>query len=140
MELRVKLSGRILQFLCAILLNFHTMIYAMVVTWPSPALPLLLSEDSPLPTGKISIGDANLISSLPYFGGVVGTISFGFIGKRFGQKWPIILATIPEIVAALLIAFAQDVNYIHVARFLGGAAGGCLQLVVAYVCEVSEDR
>ncbi|XP_055713720.1 facilitated trehalose transporter Tret1-like [Phlebotomus papatasi] len=139
MEWKIALSGRLLQFLGAFLVNFHTMVYAVVAIWPSSALPVLLSNSSPLPSGQISIGDASLISSILYFGGLVGTLSFGYIGKRLGQKLSILLATVPEIAAALCIIFAQNVYYLHISRFLSGIAGGAIQLIPAYVCEISED-
>ncbi|XP_059618221.1 facilitated trehalose transporter Tret1-like [Phlebotomus argentipes] len=139
MEWKIQLSGRFRQFLSAFLANFHTMVYAMVAIWPSPTLPKLLSENSPLPSGQISIAHASLISSILYFGGLLGTLSFGYIGKRFGQKLCLLLATIPEIAAALCIIFAQNVFYLHSSRFLSGVAGGAMQLIPAYVCEVSED-
>lgn len=139
MEWKIALSGRLLQFLGAFLVNFHTMVYAVVAIWPSSALPALLSDSSPLPSGQISIQDASLISSILYFGGLVGTLSFGYIGKRLGQKLSILLATLPEIAAALCIIFAQDVYYLHISRFLSGIAGGAIQLIPAYVCEISED-
>lgn len=59
---------------------------------------VLLSDESPLPTGKITMDEASYVASLVNAGGAIGTAFFGSITNKFGRKNPLIAITIPTIV------------------------------------------
>lgn len=61
-----------------------------------------MSNDSPLPTGKIDMDEASWIASLICVGGIVGNVIFGYIANKFGRKIPLLLIPIPMIVSLLL--------------------------------------
>lgn len=67
--------------------------------WPSPGNLLLMSDESPLPTGRITIDEASWISSLLCVGGLSGNLIYGWVTERFGRKYPLLFLAIPQIVS-----------------------------------------
>lgn len=90
--------------------------YGFNCGWGSPNLYLLMSDDSPLPSGKITIEQASWIAASICIGGVIGNLISGLITEKFGRKIPLLLGAIPLTVAWLLILYAQNVYYLYAAR------------------------
>lgn len=107
------------------------------------------------------------VSSMLGIGGVVGTIAAGLMADRFGRKYTLLAAAIPQIVSEsktinvvvlfcliqmfskrffiqisyLLIIYAQNVYFLLVSRFLSGYIGGVMFVVIPLmVAEIAEDR
>lgn len=117
------------------------MMYGISVGWVSPSIPLLMSEDTPLPSGPLTKKEASLISALLYMAGMLGSLSFGWLADRIGRKWALFSGTCPHIIAFLLIIFAKDVYYLYVSRVFSGLGCGALFVVLPiYVSEISEDK
>lgn len=72
----------------------------VIVGWCSTCVDLLISDESPLPFGKITLEEASWVSSLMQLGAFCSPISmcFGFITNKFGRKWPLLFITIPLLV------------------------------------------
>lgn len=70
--------------------------------WTSPSIMVLMSDESPLPSGKITMEEASWLVSLCSVGGLMGCMTFGFITSQFGRKWPLIFMVIPKIVSSSL--------------------------------------
>lgn len=87
--------------------------------WASPNDLLLQSDESPLPTGKISVEESAWISSMLAISGLFGPVLFGLIANKFGRKAPLMALTVPITLSWLLIAFAQ-VCYLHIVRLFQG--------------------
>lgn len=110
------------------ILNFKIYRYKGIICgWASPTIYLLTSNESPLPTGKISMNEASWIASLlvefnflifsrhkarvkiifhsyvcfQAIGGFVGNMFFGYLANRFGRKGPLLFISIPMIVSGL---------------------------------------
>lgn len=89
-----------------------------------------------MPSGKITTEEASWIASLVGLGGLVGTISFGFLMKIFGRKWPLIGLSLPMIGSWLLVLF--DVYYLYVARILHGfTAGAIIVIAPVFLIEIA---
>lgn len=58
---------------------------------------LLTSDDTPLPSGKITMDEFSSVAAFSLFGGMMGNIFFGFFD--FGRKIPLLLMAIPIIVS-----------------------------------------
>ncbi|GAB0098154.1 hypothetical protein DMENIID0001_138610 [Sergentomyia squamirostris] len=141
MFVRLGLSSHQRQYLVGFIANFSTLMYGISVGWVSPTVPLLLSEDTPLPMGPITKRQASLISALLYICGLVGSLAFGWLADRVGRKWALFLGTLPHVCAHLLIIFATDVVHLYISRCLSGLGCGALFVVLPiYVSEVSEDK
>lgn len=81
-----------------IIVNLITIGYGAVCGWPSAAMMELMSDESPLPTGPISLGEASWITAMICTGGLLGNFLFGWITERFGRKIPLFIVAIPQIV------------------------------------------
>lgn len=56
------------------------------------------SDDSPLPSGRVQSDELGWIASLLGIGGLVGTVSSGWMADRFGRKYSLLAMAIPQIV------------------------------------------
>lgn len=68
------------------------------VGWFSPALPLLLSPDTPLSSGPLTIEQLSWSGSILSIGGVMGSLVSGLSMSRIGTKRTLMLLTIPQLV------------------------------------------
>lgn len=146
--------------------NLGTLTYRISVGWMAIALILYNSDKSPLPSGRMEMSYLSWVSSMLGIGGVVGTIAAGLMADRFGRKYTLLAAAIPQIVSEsknivvvffcliqmfskrffiqisyLLIIYAQNVYFLLVSRFLSGYIGGVMFVVIPLmVAEIAEDR
>lgn len=122
-------------------MNLLTLSYGITCGWPSPNILILTSDETPLPSGKITIDEASWIASLTCLGSIVGNIVFGYLTGKFGRKNPLIFLTIPTVISWLLIWFAQNVFHLYASRFLNGIVGGAIFVITpAYLSEIATDR
>lgn len=138
--------------------------YGLKAGWATSNVLLLTSNETPLPSGKITMEEASWITSLMPCGSMFGNVFFGFITKKFGRKKPLMSISIPMMVSFIeneiqfncsvhencdwtfqtswmLILFAQNPIYLYVARLLHGfCIGGILLMIPVYLTEISNDR
>lgn len=118
--------------------GFH---FGLMNGWPSPAIFLLTSYKSPLPTGPISVSEASWITSFKSIGMVLGCTIVGILTKKFGRKWPLILSTIPSIISWMLIYSAENVYYLYAARIIQGfVTAAIFSFGQLFLVEISSDR
>lgn len=67
--------------------------------WGSPNIILLTSDETPLPSGKITMEQASWVLALNAFGNMIGNLFFGGITNVFGRKVPCIFTAFPMIVS-----------------------------------------
>lgn len=109
--------------------------------WSSPIFPLLISEDTPLPDGPISVDEASRITAIFYLSGCVGSIIFGRLADYIGRKWTIILGAIPQICANILIILAKNGTHLLISRALSGIASSAhFILVPVFLSEIAETK
>ncbi|XP_063918705.1 facilitated trehalose transporter Tret1-like [Zophobas morio] len=115
----------------------------ITMTWTSPMLPKLYSNDSdenPFDQ-PITADEDSWIGSLINIGAMIGPLPYGFISEKFGRKIGLLCIAIPHIISYLTLAFSRTVGLYYFARLLGGlAVGGGYTLLPTYVAEVSEDK
>lgn len=127
------------------------------VSWTSPYLSLLKSNDSPL-SSPITASQASWIGSLLAIGALVGSFLFGWMSEKFGRFPSLITAAVPQIVSWLnfylpsdtkiffktwwlIIIFSSSAKWLYLGRFLAGlSTGGCFALVPMYIAEISQDN
>lgn len=66
--------------------------------WTSPSIFLLETDETPLPSGKITVEEASWIASLLSIGCLFGNV-FGYVTNKFGRKVTLIFISIPTIVS-----------------------------------------
>lgn len=80
-------------------MNLLALSFGFACGWASPNISLLKSEQSPLPSGKITMDEGSWIVSLMCIGGALGNFCFGYMTNKFGRKRPLIAMAIPNIVS-----------------------------------------
>ncbi|EFA10058.1 facilitated trehalose transporter Tret1 [Tribolium castaneum] len=114
----------------------------ITMTWTSPVLPKLYSNDSDTnPLGKpIDPDIESWIASLINIGAMVGPFPYGFIAERYGRKVSLLLIAIPHIISYVTFAVSKTAYLYYFGRLLGGiAVGGGYTVLPMYVAEVAED-
>lgn len=115
--------------------------YGLGLGWASPNVPFLLSTESPMVTGPITMDQSTWISSMFCLGGPFGTVAYSLLIDVIGRKWSLVIIGIPHAMSWLLIAFVLNVNALLVARFLFGfSAGGMFVVIPVFVTEIANDR
>lgn len=83
----------------------------MFVGWSSPNIVLLTSDKSPLPCGQISTDEATWTTALKSLGFTLTCPMVGFVGNKFGRKWPLIVLSLPLCVSdSFLVSVLKDEN------------------------------
>lgn len=72
------------------------------IGWFSPILPILVSNDTPLAAGPLSIDEVGWIASLPSLGAILGVLFYGLLATKFGYRNSTLLTAIPITVYKLL--------------------------------------
>ncbi len=78
-----------------------------VLGWTSAGLLVLESEDSPLPSGPITVVEKSLVSALMFLGGVLGCIFFGWASNKYGRKYPLMGAAFPQLVNIIVLCLSR---------------------------------
>ncbi|GAB0090688.1 hypothetical protein DMENIID0001_054390 [Sergentomyia squamirostris] len=141
MHFPIVFSGRVLQNTAAISINLVQIVTGITLGWSSPVFPLLISDETPLPDGPISVQEASLITAIFYLSGCVGALVFGRLADYVGRKWAIILSAVPQFVAYILILFAQNGTHLLISRALSGLASNAQFIIVPiFLSEISETK
>lgn len=140
-EMFKKFNSIKYQIYATLSANLLSIGYGIILGWPSPILPQLRSDESPLRFGKLNDNEITWISSCVCLGNLIGTLVIGLTVDRFGRKIGIYLTAIPLILSWILIISAHNVFHLYIARTLGGFVGGGTYIVIPlYITEISEDR
>lgn len=87
--------------------------------WSSPMLPRLEQDDSPI---KVTEDDEPWLESILLFAGLVGLPITTYLVDRIGRKQSTLAAACTCVVGWTLIAVANHVIYLYIARFMMGIA------------------
>lgn len=152
------------QVLATLICNIYIFIHGASVGWVSPALPVLLSNDTPLVTGPITTEQLSWIGSMSNFGSTCGTFIFGALSVLLGAKRCMYIVAIPQIIFWLLILYGNTYHHILLGLFCfcyfiikayfisfliycvpgrfssGLSAGGIQTGVVLFVAEISNNK
>ncbi|EAT36506.1 AAEL011411-PA [Aedes aegypti] len=109
----------------------------MCSSWSSPALPKLLSADSPIP---ITADQGSWIVACQPVGAIFGPVFSSLAMDRIGRKWTLLSTAIPVLIGWALIAVGSSVGYLYVARFLFGFSyGAAYPVIPIYLGEMASD-
>lgn len=103
--------------------NIIVLSFGTCVGWFSPALRVLLSNESPLKTGPLNNQELSWIGAMNSFGGLCGTFISGCLSIRLGSKRAMTMLAFPAIAAWILIYFGDSFYHIFFARFATGLTG-----------------
>ncbi|XP_050300525.1 facilitated trehalose transporter Tret1-like [Anthonomus grandis grandis] len=130
--------------LIVFIVNIISLMSGMMLTWPSPVLPKLISVEHLYqnPLGRIiTLTEESWIAGLMSIGGIFGPSITGFIMEKFGRKLAIACVHLPNIFSCLLAAFGNNVWYFYVARVAAGMSiNSGIAMGAIYFGEVGEKR
>ncbi|XP_043462102.1 facilitated trehalose transporter Tret1-like [Leptopilina heterotoma] len=125
----------LLQYAAAITGCITVTGYGALISWSSPAIPYLESEESKI---KITYNQSSWIASINLIGLSIGFFLNPFFVDRIGRKWTLIMLSAPQLISWLLIILAKNYISLYCARLIGGIAYGAgLCTMILYVVEVS---
>lgn len=109
--------------------------------WISPALPELLSNNTPLVTGPLTVEQLAFVGSMNSIAAICGSFVVGLFSVLWGSWRATELIAFPAITVWLFIHFGDTFYSILFARFAVGLCGGSFQSgVVLYISEISNDK
>lgn len=124
-----------------VLANIILLSHGCCVGWLSPSLPILLSEETPLSTGRITNKQIAWLASISSIGSICGTFFCGILSACVGCKRAMIFLAFPPIIFWLFVIFGDTYHHILIGRFFSGISGGGIQAgVTLYVAEISNDK
>ncbi|KAF7274164.1 facilitated trehalose transporter Tret1-like [Rhynchophorus ferrugineus] len=127
-----------LQYLAAITATINIIVSGMHYGWPSPSLPKLISNTSAI---HVTDNDGSWIAVMPLLGALVGSLLAGTTVDIVGRKRTIIVSSIPYFFTWIMIAFANSVLMLNIARFIAGIADGWVFTAVpVYISEISDPK
>lgn len=91
--------------------------------WLSPALPVLLSNETPLKTGPLSNAHLSWIGAANSCGAICSTFIMVVLSTRWGSKQAMTFLAYPAIAFWLLVYFGDTFYHILLARFANGLTG-----------------
>ncbi|XP_037089041.1 facilitated trehalose transporter Tret1-2 homolog [Pollicipes pollicipes] len=115
------------QVMAALAVSVGSMLVGFTAAYTSPALASMQAPDSRL---KITDTQASWIGSLMPLSALCGGLVSGSLIERLGRKITIMATGLPFMLSYALIAFAQDVYMIYVARVIAGLCIGTLSLAM----------
>lgn len=108
--------------------------------WLSPALSVLLSDDTPLKTGPLTNHDVSWLGSISSLGSIVGTLIFGVLASCMGCKRAMLYLALPSISFWVLVFVGDTLSHLLMGRFIMGfTAGGIQSGIIIYVSEIAND-
>ncbi|XP_031622987.1 facilitated trehalose transporter Tret1-like isoform X2 [Contarinia nasturtii] len=129
------------QYIAAVAANIIFLGHGSMNGWLSPALPLLLSESTPLKTGVLTNEMLSWLGSISALAGLLGTFMFGFIITYLGCKRSMLLLSIPCLSFWALVFFGDTYYHLLLARFFNGITGGGIQSsMVLYISEIANNN
>lgn len=110
----------------------------MMYGWTAPAVPVLKRPDSPVPIEEHEIV---WLETLLMLGGLAGLPVTIFIVDFLGRKPSILLSSVVSLVSWMLVACANRIEYLYVARFINGLCGDVAFVATPmYIGEIAEKR
>lgn len=106
--------------------------------WSAPVIPILESPDTPV---QISKEDVTWLENIVMIGGFAGLPMTIFFVDRIGRKYSIMVSNIVGMICWIMLALADSVEVIYVARFISGIIGNVAFVATPmYIAEISEQH
>lgn len=109
--------------------------------WCSPSLPILLSENSPLEDGSITMDEASLIASVYCLAAAPAALVYGVLINYVGRKYTLIWSGLLQTIGWILILIGEHVEMLYISRCVSGfGSAGVFLGIPAFVAEMSDKR
>lgn len=138
LNLNGKKSPHFREYLCAIRTTLIVFCGAVPYGWTAPTLPKLYAENGDFVT--VTKEEGSWIASVISVGSIVGQIINLILVDRVGRKPMLIAATVPFILAWILVIVASDVYHLYAFRILCGLGVGiAFSTTPIYLGEIGSD-
>ncbi|XP_017785038.1 PREDICTED: facilitated trehalose transporter Tret1-2 homolog [Nicrophorus vespilloides] len=123
---------QIFAILTAALVSLNT---ALLFAWPSPSIPILVSDEYP---GNITMEQASYITVIPSISSSISSPIYPFLMDRLGRKMTLLSVAVPQLISWLLVAQTTNIYVIYVSRFLSGFSHSSVYATLpVYIGEVA---
>ncbi|CAH1102743.1 unnamed protein product [Psylliodes chrysocephalus] len=133
-----KFKGTLTQLLATISGSLFAVSDGMTYGWTAPMLPYLISENSHIKTTKEEVEWLETTLMVGSFCGLPITI---YLVDKIGRKKSLLLAAVTSLIGWTVIALANKMVYLHVARFFFGVIGNMSFVSMPmYIAEIAESK
>lgn len=76
-----------------------TFCFGVTVGWSSSSVVKLMSDDTPLSSGPLTLDQGSWISSVMCLGGAFSTVFYGWMSEKVGRKLSLLCLAFPTLVS-----------------------------------------
>ncbi|CRL04891.1 CLUMA_CG017942, isoform A [Clunio marinus] len=106
----------------------------------SSGIKFLESKHSDLESGSLTPGESSFINSMYCVGGLIGSLTYGYVCDKIGCNWALRTIAISQIGSFLFITFSTETQTILFSRVLAGVSTGALFCSAPlFVSEIAEE-
>ncbi|KAI4456965.1 sugar transporter-like [Holotrichia oblita] len=132
-------DSRYMQYIAAVSATTSMSAAAVYVSWPSPSLPILQGDDSPI--GRpITEEEGSWLVSIYNLAVIPAAFLTGWLIESYGRKKTLLIGGIFLLVPWFMAIFANHVAWLYALRVIGGTGGGTITIVCSvYNGEIAEN-
>jgi len=142
-----SLSSTFKQLIPTLIINLAALSSGLSVGFSAIALPQLKHNatwygqtDLHQPF-QLGMEEGSWIASIFGLGAIFGGFAAAYLGSKYGQRKALIMLAVPDMVAWVLIASAQNMPMMLIGRFLSGfSAAGYSPSIQIYVAEIAQPQ
>ncbi|KAF5293483.1 hypothetical protein FQA39_LY02968 [Lamprigera yunnana] len=132
-----ELIAKLRQFIAVICLG--PISFGASLNWTSPTLPQLQNPNSTLPF-SVTVAEGSWMASMLAFGVLTAAIPSGYLADRLGPKLCVLALVFPHLLFTIIVALAEDVYLLCLARFISGiSSGGVSVISPIYIADIADD-
>jgi len=142
-----SLSSTVKQLLPTLVINLAALSSGLSLGFSAIAIPQLKSnatwygQTELYQPFNLNMESGSWIASIFGLGAIFGGFAAGYLGTKFGQRKTMFMLAVPDIVAWIFIASAQNVPMMLFGRFLAGfSAAGYSPTIQTYVAEIAQPQ
>jgi len=146
-EAITSLSSTIKQLLPTLVINLAALSSGLSLGFSAIALPQLKNnatwygQTELYQPFTLDMESGSWIASIFGLGAIFGGFASGFLGSKFGQRKTLFMLAVPDIVAWIFIASAQNIPMMLFGRFLSGfCAAGYSPTIQTYIAEIAQPQ
>jgi len=142
-----SLSSTVKQLLPTLVINLAALSSGLSLGFSAIALPQLKNNATWYGQTELhqpfnlDMESGSWIASIFGLGAIFGGFAAGFLGSKFGQRKTMFMLAVPDIVAWIFIASAQNIPMMLFGRFLSGfCAAGYSPTIQTYIAEIAQPQ